>query len=228
MIRRFASRLSDRDRRAATIGVVVICALVTLTKGVPAWHSWQHDAEAAATEVVVDAARADGVIAAYPELRDSLRVRTSRLRSLDASIVSGSDPAAAAASLASIVSDAANDAGVKLESVQPRVDSESRTLGTARVSSHPAFARVSVHGDAVGDVVTLTQFLAQLEHGPVLLVVRALSITQPEPEAPSSRMEKLHAEFAVVGLARAAAEARVHHDSGHKTTATDSQSLRPD
>ena len=119
------------------------------------------------------------------------------------------------------MSDAATDAGVKLGSVQPRVDSEPRTLGAARAPLHQAFARISVHGDAVGDVVALTQFLAELEHGPVLLAVRALSITQPEPAAPSSRMETLHAEFAVVGLARASLET-----AGHKANATDSRPRR--
>jgi hypothetical protein len=46
------------------------------------------------------------------------------------------------------------------------------------------------------------QFLADLEHGPALLVVRDLAIAQPDPLASSDRMEILHAKFTVGGLAR--------------------------
>lgn len=219
-----AARLSDRDRRTLMLGAIAIAALLLLTKGVPAWHAWQRDAEAGAIELATDAARSDAAIAAYPVLHDSLRVRSARLQALGSAIVAGADPASAAASLATIVSDAAADAGVKLGAVQPRVDSEPHSLGANRAPSRQVFTHVSVRGDAIGDIVALTQFLADLEHGPALLAVRELSITQPEPAAPSNRMETLHADFAVVGLARAA-DVRVHHDSGQKTIMLDSLSL---
>jgi hypothetical protein len=205
------------------VGATAIAALILLTKGVPAWHAWQRDAEAGAIELAADAARSDAAIAAYPLLHDSLRVRSARLQSLDSTIVTGMDPASAAASLATMVSDAATDAGVKLGAVQPRVDSEPHSLGTNDAPSHQAFAHVSVRGDVNGDVVALTQFLADLERGPVLLAVRELSITQPEPSAPGSRMETLHADFTVVGLARAA-EVKIRRDSGQKTMTPDSLS----
>jgi type II secretion system (T2SS) protein M len=218
-----AARLSDRDRRTLMYGAAAIAVLLLLTKGVPAWHAWQRDAEAGAIELAADAARSDAAIASYPLLHDSLRVRSARLLSLDSTIVTGTDPASAAASLATIVSDAAADAGVRLGAIQPRVDSEPHSLGANRAPSHQVVAHVSVRGDAIGDVVALTQFLADLEHGPVLLAVRALSITQPEPAAPSSRMETLHADFTVVGLARAA-ELETHRDSGLKTMTPDALS----
>ncbi len=220
---RLAARLSNRDRRTLMFGATAIAALVLLTKGMPAWHAWQRDAEAGAIELAADAARSEAAIAAYPLLHDSLRLRSARLVSLDSSIVTGTDPASAAASLATMVSDAAADAGVKLGAVQPRVDSEPHSLGASHAPPHQVFAHVSVRGDALGDVVALTQFLADLEHGPVLLAVRELSITQPEPAAPSSRMETLHADFTVVGLARTA-ELKVRRDSGQKTMTPDSQS----
>ncbi len=222
-----AARLSNRDRRTLMLGAAAIAVLVLLTKDLPAWHAWQRDAEAGAIELAADAARSDAAIAAYPLLHDSLRVRSARLLSLDSTIVAGMDPASAAASLATMVSDAAADAGVKLGAIQPRVDSEPHSLGATRAAAHQVFAHVSVRGDAIGDVVALTQFLADLEHGPVLLAVRELSITQPEPAAPSSRMETLHADFTVVGLARAA-ELKIHRDSSQKAMTPDSQSpLRP-
>ena len=217
------SRLSDRDRRTLAMGLSVVTALLLLTKGGPMWIGWRRDAQASAVEMAADAARSDAVVAAYPVLRDSLHVRAHRLRSLDSTIVGGTDPASAAASLATIVSDAAADAGIKLGAVQPHVDSEPQSIGARQPATHQAFAHVSVRADALGDIVALTQFLADLEHGPVLLAVRSLSITQPEPAAPSSRMETLHAEFTVVGLARTT-DSRDQCDSSLKTTAVDSVS----
>lgn len=206
------SRLSDRDRRTLGVGTAVIATVLLLAKGGPAWRSWERDAVAGATELITDARHSDAVIAAYPAIRDSLHARATRLRSADSSIVAGDDPSSAAASLAGMVADAALDAGVKLGAVQPRVDSEPHSLGAKSNRPHPDFARVSAKGDATGDIVALTQFLADMEHGPVLLAVREIYIAQPEPAAPSDRMETLHADFTVVGLARAPVEAKSAHD----------------
>jgi hypothetical protein len=212
-------RLSDRDRRTLIRGAGAIALLIGVGNGVPAWVALQHDTRASAAELAADAARADAEIAALPKLRDSLRARSARLNAIVPSLVAGDGPAASAAMLASLITDAANDAGTKLGALQPRVDSEPRPLGAGRggVAAPRAFTRVSVHGDVTADVLGLTQFLAELEHGPVLLVVRELGITQPEPAAPSDRMETLHAEFAVVGLAPAAASTR---DSRRATPAS--------
>jgi hypothetical protein len=219
-----ATRMAERDRRTLKIGAVIIATLALLAKGVPAWSAWQQDAKADATEMAADAALSDAAIAVYSAQRDSLHGRAARLRSLDSAIVSGADPASAAASLTTIVSDAASDAGVKLGAVQPRVDSEPHSLGTKRMASHQVFTHVSAHGDVLGDVVALTQFIADLEHGPVLLAVRDLSITQPEPAAPTSRMETLHADFTVVGLSRNGATATPGGNSDKNTSTADSLS----
>jgi hypothetical protein len=152
----------------------------------------------------------DATIAAIRILHDSLSKRTARAQALTSMVVGGGDPANAAASLATVISDAAIDAGVKLGAVQPRVDSEPRTLGTRHERMPQAYAVISAQGDAIGDVVSLTQFLAELEHGPMLLAVRDLSITQAEPAATSDRMETLRAEFTIVGLARIGAKPDLH------------------
>jgi hypothetical protein len=65
------------------------------------------------------------------------------------------------------------------------------------------FAPVSVRIDATADVRGLTNLLTRLERGPTLLVVRALSITQPEPNA---EMEALAVELTVEGLSRPGAK----------------------
>ncbi len=194
--------ISARDRRTLTVGVSVIVILLLLSKGAPAWLAWERHAASRALLAVTDAAAADAVTGAYEVTRDSLRVRLRRLTALDSVIVPGIDQSTAAASLATIVSDASTDAGVTIGSLQPAVDSPPRTLGGRRITTEPPFASVSVRGDATGDVVGLMQFVADLEHGPALISVRDLAITQTDPLASSDRMEVLHAKFTVGGLAR--------------------------
>jgi len=199
--------LSARDRRTLAGGGLAVTVVLLLGKGVPAWHAWERDSRASAAEVVADAARADQLLATYPALRDSLRARSARTLGIAPLVVEGDTPAAAAATLASFVSDAASDAGVKLGAVQPRSDgSGAPSTPPQRPAQRHAFVRVSVHGDLTGDVVGLAQFLGDLERGPTLLAVRDLTISQPEPQAPTTRMEALHAEFTVVGLALAPSE----------------------
>jgi hypothetical protein len=195
--------LSARDRRTLGRGGLAVGLLLFLGKGVPAWHLWECESRASAAEVVSDATRADMLLATYPSLRDSLRARSARLLTVGPLVVTGDTPATAAATLASLVSDAATDAGVKLGVVQPRADVSAQTALAPRSAPRAEFVRVSVHGDLTGDVVGIAQFLGDLERGPTLLSVRDLAIAQPDPQAASTRMEVLHADFTVFGLALA-------------------------
>src|ERR671938_1894657 len=105
-------------------------------------------------------------------------------------LLSGDTPAAAGATLAGLVSGAAARASVRLGVLQVRADS----LG------HGTFTRIAVTGSATGDVQGVAELLSALEHGPTLLAVRALSVSQTDPAAPVDRMEVLHVDFAVEGL----------------------------
>ncbi len=204
------TQVTERDRRTLSRGAVTISVLLLASKGVPAWFAWTRDTRMAAADVTAEAARADATIAAMPVLRDSLRARSGRALALAPLILEGDSPAASAAALGSLVSDAASDAGVRLGGIHPRVDSTTAAGSPARASGthRGAFAEVVVQGELTGDIVGVTQFLADLEHGPALLRFRELTISQPEPAAPTSRMEALHVEFTVDGLALATLPAR--------------------
>lgn len=183
--------LSPRDRRVLLTGIAVIAVLLLVSKGIPAWVRWEREARASAAEMSAEAARAGAQIRAFPAAVDSLEARRERLEALAPALLDGESPAAAGATLASILSGAAAQASVRLGAVQVRPDSAgSRT-----------FVRVSVRGDATGDMGGITRMLRALEEGPELLAVRELSITQPEPGAPPDRPEALRVEFAVEGLA---------------------------
>jgi hypothetical protein len=189
------------------IGGIVIGSVLLLGRGIPAWHEWTHDAQTSAAELTADATRADALLATYPVIRDSLRVRSTRVVASASLVLNGDTPAAAAATLASLVADAATDAGVTLGAVQPRADASPPLTAPGRhPTQYHGFVPVTVHGDLTGDIVGISQFLGDLERGQTIVSLRDLTISQPDPQAASTRMEMLHAEFTVAGLAIAPKE----------------------
>ncbi len=200
----------ERDRRALVHGGAIVGLMLLWSKGVPAWHQWETQVRASAAERVREAIRADRLVERLPGLRDSLRARSGRLVATAPLILRGDTPAEATAALTSLIEDAASDAGVELAAVQPQVPedlTQASSHAVARQSRH-AFIPVVVHAELTGDVVALTQFLADLEHGPTVFSLRELVVSQSEPAAPSTRMETLHAGITLAGLARAAAGAQ--------------------
>ena len=191
--------LARRERRTLLAGGAVVSLLLVAFRGVPAWRRWDADARASGAELVAAAAGARADVRSLPALGDSVEARDRRLVALAPRILDGSTPAAAGASLASLVSGAAARANVALGTVQ--VQPDTAAAGT--------FVRVTVHGDATGDLPGIARMLALLEGGPELLMVREVSITQPDAGGPADRVETLRLEFAVQGLAlRAPVEAR--------------------
>jgi Type II secretion system (T2SS), protein M subtype b len=187
--------LSTRDRRTLLGGLSVIGALVVLARGVPAWRGWVRDVKAAAEEQSQAAADADALIAQARAERDTLARRNARYLALAPALVAGNTFAEASATLASFVSGAASGAGVKLGAVQLRP--------VADTVARRAFVRVGVHADVIGDIEGITALLATLERGPTRLRVRGITVTQADAAAPSDRVEALHADFTVEGLALA-------------------------
>lgn len=182
--------LGGRDRRALVAAGLVIPALLALGRGVPALRAWERERVASSVELAGELASAQASLAQTRVLGDSLRVRRQRFLNLAASIVSGEAPAAASATLAALLNGSAVGAGLRLESVQIAGDSLAGRV----------FTRVSARGEATGDSRALTQFLLALERGPMLLAVRELTVTQPEPAGASTQPEALRIEFTVSGL----------------------------
>jgi hypothetical protein len=185
--------ISWRDRRTVLIGASVIGGLILLTRGVPAWRGWVSEGRAGAEEQVRAAASADGLVARARAARDSLAARNARYVALAPALVPGNTLAEASASLASLLSNAASGAGVKLGAVQLRP--------VADTGARRTFVRVGVRADVVGDIAGITTLLASLEHGPVRLRVRDITVTQPDAAGPGDRVEALHAELTIEGLA---------------------------
>jgi len=182
--------MSVRDRRALLFGACVMLIVLVGRNVVPALLTWERGVRDAASRNEEKLGRAKLLLRRAAQVQDSLKSRSARVVALAPALLGGDSPATASATLAGIVSGAAARANVRIGALQLSADTATRGV----------FTRVSVHGDATGDIAGITAMLSALEGGPTLLAIRELSITQPEPGAPSDHAEALRVELAVVGL----------------------------
>lgn len=194
------SAMPARDRRAVTVGAVVIAIALGLSRGAPALQRWSEDSAASARELVAEAQRVHRSVAGAGAIADTMRVRSERLVALAPALLDGASAATAGATLASIISGAAASADARLGSVQIRMDTAASD-SSGKVGR--AFVRVAVRASLTADVRGLAKFLLSLERGLTLLAVEELSVTQPEPGADGTRPEMLRVDLIVAGLALA-------------------------
>lgn len=184
--------MSARDRRTLIAGVAVMLSIVLIGRGLPALQRWQSDREAAALQSMRMVAIAFRSIRQLPMLRRSVAARVRRLSLADSTLLHGDSPAAAAAELASVLSDIADENDVEVAALSMHADSGFRS----------DFARASVRLSGTTDVQGLAAMLHDIEAGSHLLAVRELVVGQPDAGAPDTRPEALHVELLIDGLAR--------------------------
>jgi hypothetical protein len=183
-------RLSLRDRRALLGGGIVLALLVAGARGLPAWRGWGAVVAASAAELRVEerSARRDAV--AVAAIEDSARAARRSYVALAPTLLGADNHGSAAAELGGLLAGAAALSELRLGAVQ-----------FARDSLPRPFLGVRATASATGDVRGLVSFLRALEGGPTRVVVRSLSVTQPEPAALPDRPESLRIEFEVAALA---------------------------
>ncbi|MDR0786907.1 MAG: hypothetical protein LBG44_03475 [Gemmatimonadota bacterium] len=185
------SSLSPRERLMLTLGAAVIAFLLVFVKGIPALLVWQSEQVAEVREAVLQAARAEEGVQALAALRDSLEQRHHQLAEQNASLLREETISSAAGALTTHLSRMAARSSIQLDGLQIRSDS-------VWTGTH---ARVAVRAGATGDVRAITRFLADLEAGRPLVVVREFSISQPMPAAAPYEPETLRLELLVEALA---------------------------
>jgi hypothetical protein len=116
---------------------------------------------------------------------------------LSASLLQASSAADAGATLASLVSNAADAAGIQPLGISVRPDSARGVL-----------ARVAVRVAAIGDVEGLVDFVNEIEQSEILLTIRELAVEQPDVAATS---ETLHLELLIEALAILTAPEQSQH-----------------
>ncbi|MGH7719650.1 MAG: type II secretion system protein GspM [Gemmatimonadaceae bacterium] len=183
--------VTPRERRTLLAGSCAIVVMIALTRGVPAWREAGRDARASALELRAELGRARESVERMTSTRDTLVARRERLTEAHAGVLAAESPATAAAMLASLISEAASASSVRLGAIQIRPDT----------AGGPHYVRVAVRADATGDVRGILSLISALERGPVLVSIRELSISQPEPGAEADRPETLRVELLVAGLA---------------------------
>jgi hypothetical protein len=174
------------------MGAAAMLAIFALGRGLPSLIAWRSETQREREELRAEWARAIADVQAAPSMRDSARARRVALGDALPSLVRGTTPAVAGGELASLASEAANGAGVRIGAVDVRVDSSSRAF----------YAHLTLATDVTGDVRGIAQFLAQLEGGDTRLRLRTISIAQPEPYASATQPEALHASLVLQALAR--------------------------
>jgi hypothetical protein len=184
--------LSARDRRTLTIGATAIGGLFTLGKGLPAAMQWERDQLAEASALSQQATVARSQLRTLPTLRDSLHAREARLAALDSLLISGANASAAAADLASTLSDLAESAPIRVTALQLRSDS----------AATASLTHVSVRLTGVTDVAGLAGFLRAVEDDDAPMSINELSVTQSDPTAPANKIEALRVDIVVDGIAR--------------------------
>jgi len=190
--------LSHRDRRTLTLGLCVVGTLLIVARGAPALRSWEGGRTAEAQSATQSLAALRGGLRILPQLRDSLRARQARLAALDSSLLIGATPAAIAAELATVLEDLADENALKVTALQLHAD----TVATA------GLARVEVRVTGITDITGLAGLLRAIESDATPLVVRDLSVSQPEPAGADARAEALRVDLLVASIGTIGSERR--------------------
>jgi hypothetical protein len=187
-----------RDQRVALAGSIAVSVILVAGRGVPRLTAWTREARESARTLGAEEQRTLDDLRSLSRVRDSAEARRYSLGDALPTLVHGITPAAIAASLAEMVSDAADNAGVRLGAIDVRIDS----AGSGN------YVRATARTDLTGDVRGLTTLLADLESSGHRLAIRELSIVQSAPAAASQQAEVLRATLVLEGLARRPARAR--------------------
>ncbi len=191
--------ITPHDRRTLLVGAVTVATIVGVGKGGPALRAWETARVDAAVAMRNRLERARRDASSIQAVRDSAAARGKRVTVLRGTMLRAASPDAAAATLASLVETIAEDCEVEVLSVGLRPDSLPRAGGGS------GFTRVAVQLSAEGDVAGLLDLLTGVETHRRPLVIRSLTVSQPDPAAPDSKVEVLRFDLRVETLAVIAA-----------------------
>ena len=185
--------LSMRDRRAIAVGGAALCLILLTTVGAPRALRWRDSARGTAGSVISELSREQTSIRQAKAMRDSLVQRQVQLMALDSALLESDSPALAGAALAELLSDASETYKVQLGAIQIREDTTQRKV----------FALIQAQTSATGTLTAVVAFLAHLERGAKLLLLRDVTFTsQLAPDKASAEGEVLKVDVVIEGLSR--------------------------
>jgi type II secretion system (T2SS) protein M len=180
--------VTPRDRRALIVGAAAVAGAVLLLRVVPWVVRGAGRLAARAEQQAATARRARSVLAAGPYVHDSLEEVLARIVNLAPVLVEGRSAAEAQASLAGLVSLAANRHALKVVRLDPLSD-----------SSAGVFNRVTVHAELEGDIRGFAGIVGALETGQPLLTLSAFEASSPDPLTHPNTPEALHVALDITG-----------------------------
>jgi len=181
--------VTERDRRALTLGVAAVLGAVLLLRVAPWGVRRVLGAETSLRERAVLLARARADLADASVLRDSAAQLSQLLVGLAPKILSGNSTADAVADLSARVNMAVSAHQTKLERVDPMPDS------TVAGRLH----RVTLRAVFEGDVRGLAGVLEALQVGKIALVLREVRVTAVDTGSRDKMPEVLRVEMTVAG-----------------------------
>lgn len=191
--------LSPRDRRALRIGAVVFVALLA-TRAVPPLVAWRADSLHRSDAMLQSVEEARNSALHLRELRVVVDAMRDEVRLREERLLPAGSASAGGVALATLVSDAAEAAGLRLESVQA-IPTPYDSAAPSVAGSYPV---VRVRGDGASDIEGIATFLLLIENDSLLLVVRELQVNQPQVALPDDQQETLATTFVVEARMRRA------------------------
>jgi hypothetical protein len=183
-------RSVSRGSRTFATGMVAVVAILVAGRGGPAWYHWQSEVRQTAREVRDELARSRATLRDTALVTESLTVRSRRLSMVRFRAFTSASSGAAGAMVASLLSDAAADAGMRITSLQVHADT----------SKQRTYYHVTLRADMTGDITGLQQLLSSIENGPALLNLREIAIAQTQLVSTPDRPEMLRVQLNVDGL----------------------------
>ncbi|MBI4521871.1 MAG: hypothetical protein HY701_13620 [Gemmatimonadetes bacterium] len=163
--------ISARERRTIALGLAVSLFALGITYGVlPFARHWRAREEMIASEME-RLARLRGLVANEARLRDVVAARTAGLEAGPQRLLSGRTPALAASTLQSLLRDFADQSQVTVS----RLD-----VAGAPDTDAGALPMIPATVSAVGDIYGITDLIALIEQGSLLLEITGLSL-RPNP-----------------------------------------------
>lgn len=179
-------RFARRDRRALTIGAALILPVLLLGRALPAASARNERERARVGAIREELDRAEALLAS--RRRDATTVAPGDGESArERWYLVAASVAPAIADLSDYLAGIARAANVDVRSTIVRGDTAFAD-GAARVE-----LRLALSSDTEG----VLAFLRELSAGPLLVPLRSISISQPDPATPSSEPERLTAELVV-------------------------------
>jgi hypothetical protein len=184
--------MRQRDRRALGLGAALIVPLIVGARGLPAASAWQSAYVERARERIAARDRGEEATRVLPTLRAALAEQRSRLARSGAALADGGPPAAAAATLGSLVDQIANDAGIRVVSLELH----------AETGAHADLVPLGVRLIAVSDIAGLMALVRAVDGARVPLAIRELDVTAADPASADDRAEVLRLDLVITSLAR--------------------------